>query len=240
MSDGFSGSFAPSRTKAAAHRDLRDDLEAGVPVTDRDFDRIYPMEIQRLSEIHWTPVEVAKKAAQILVEGDDSRVLDVGSGCGKFCLIGASTTPGTFYGVEQRTTLVAAARSAARRLSIDRAQFFEGRMEDLEWGCFNAFYLFNPFYEHKAEQIRIDKKVSYGDEIFSHYVKTVQDKLKALPLGTRVATYHGFGGTMPGEYQLVSRHGVGTDYVNLWVKRRAWTSFLGVQYGLDEVSALPE
>ena len=44
--------------------------------------------------MHWTPVHVARRAAQFLVTGPETRVLDVGSGPGKFCLVGALATQG--------------------------------------------------------------------------------------------------------------------------------------------------
>src|SRR4051812_11609675 len=77
-------------------------------VDDAYFDRIYPDWAQRMSRLHWTPVPVALRAAQLLTENHSSgaRVLDLGSGAGKFCLVGASTYGGDFFGIEQRSHLV--------------------------------------------------------------------------------------------------------------------------------------
>jgi hypothetical protein len=40
-----------------------------------------------------------------------------------------------------------------------------------------------------------------------------------MPRGTRVVTYHGFGGEFPGDYVLVHRVAVASDYLSLWIKR---------------------
>jgi hypothetical protein len=71
-------------------------------IRDRDFDSLFPDMYQEISDTHWTPVEIARRAAQLLVADSSTRVLDVGSGIGKFCLIGALTTSAHFVGVEQR------------------------------------------------------------------------------------------------------------------------------------------
>ena len=69
---------------------------------DSRFDLVYPREIRELSDRHWTPVEVARKAAVFLVREPGTRVLDIGCGPGKFCIVGALATDGRFTGVEQR------------------------------------------------------------------------------------------------------------------------------------------
>ena len=67
-------------------------------VEDEKFDLIYPPQIRELSSLHWTPVAVAAEAAKLLVTAPGTRVLDIGCGPGKFCLVGASLTDGRFTG----------------------------------------------------------------------------------------------------------------------------------------------
>jgi len=90
---------------------LLDRLLSGAQVADLEFDAIYPQWVRRLSEQHWTPLDVCIRAAELLVTDERSTVLDVGSGAGKFCLIGAASTGATFVGVEQAA---AARRDRAR------------------------------------------------------------------------------------------------------------------------------
>ena len=74
-------------------------------IEDEKFDLIYPAQIRQLSALHWTPVAVAAEAAKFLVTAPETRVLDIGCGPGKFCLVAASLTDGHFSGVEQRNDL---------------------------------------------------------------------------------------------------------------------------------------
>ena len=162
------------------------------------FDQVFPAEIRKISETHWTPVEVAIRATELLVKDSRTRVLDVGSGCGKFCAIGALVSPGWFTGVEERLHLAEIARKASETLGATQASFIHGNMMDLDWSDFDSFYLFNPFYEHKMKSIRIDTTISHSQQKFDRYVEIVRAKLRGTRTGTRVVTYHGFGGDMPG------------------------------------------
>jgi hypothetical protein len=91
-------------------------------------------------------------------------------------------------------------------------------MAELDWSFFDGFYLFNPFYEHKVKSIRIDTTLSYSQEEFIRYVEIVRSKLKLARVGTKVVTYHGFGGDMPLGYQCMKKEPIGTSYLELWVK----------------------
>ena len=79
-------------------------------IEDEKFDQIYPARIRKLSALQWTPVRVAAEAAKLLATVPGTRVLDIGCGPGKFCLIAAALTDGHFTGIEQRLDLATAAR----------------------------------------------------------------------------------------------------------------------------------
>lgn len=217
MSDGLTAhdTYARGTGPAAVFRRLR----AGQRVSDEKFDQIYPEPIHRLSDMHWTPVRVAKRAAELLVAKDGARILDVGSGAGKFCLVGALTTKGVFTGVEQRDQLVTMSRGIAERHGVQRVSFIHGNMMEVDWRDYDGFYLFNPFVENLYEErCKIDDAVSCTWYFYQKYIRFVQRMLfRALP-GTRVATYHGFGGDMPPDYALALREPIASDEIRLWVK----------------------
>lgn len=194
-------------------------LRSGETVSDSVFDQIYSEEIRRLSEIHWTPVSIAKRAAELLVRDANTRVLDVGSGCGKFCLVGGLTTTGSFYGIEQREKLALCARSLAEGHRLERVQFLSGDLKEVDWSRFDAFYLYNPFNENLyPNEIRIDGSVELSERRYVQVIRAVQARLHVLPAGTRVVTYHGFGGEMPPGYAMIFEEPRGEDYLRLWVK----------------------
>ena len=75
--------------------------------SDMIFNSVYPPHIREVAQKHWTPLEVAMKAADYLASSPGTKVLDIGSGSGKFCFTAANFHPDTqFYGVEQRKELV--------------------------------------------------------------------------------------------------------------------------------------
>jgi len=194
-------------------------LKSGQLVTDRTFDRVYPPELRFISQQHWTPVGVAARAAHLLVEAGATRILDVGSGPGKFCITGALTTKAVFTGIEHRQQLVEVARAVAFRIGIDRARFLHANALRFPFHRFDGFYLYNPFYEYlDPTGVRIDHAIGPSVPIFQRSVLTTTRKLARLPVGVAVATYHGFGGVMPETYTRVHQENAGTDRLDLWIK----------------------
>jgi len=194
-------------------------LRLGSDVSDAHFDRIYPEWIQKISQPHWTPIKVARRAAEMLVSKRHRHILDVGSGPGKFCLVGALVTQATFVGVEQRKNLVDIATGAAKRCGASRARFIHDNMMSIDWSEFDGIYLFNPFYEQIADGIpRIEGPIETSADLYTQYVVTTCVKLFTAREGTRVVTYHGFGGPMPTGYQLITREPACYDYLELWEK----------------------
>ncbi|MEO6971451.1 MAG: class I SAM-dependent methyltransferase [Chthoniobacterales bacterium] len=189
-------------------------------IEDENFDRVFPPKIRKLSALHWTPVRVATEAAQLLVTAPGTRVLDVGCGPAKFCLVAASLTEGSFTGVEQRGDLVAAARSAARRLQLDDVEIIHGNVLELDFNPYDAFYIYNPFEENMAKKHRIDATVPLSPFLFKRYNNHVAAQLGAMPLGTRVVTYAGYADEIPSCYDCESTFF--RDELKLWIKRREY------------------
>ena len=69
---------------------------------DTRFDKLYPLHIRQLGTRHWTNLMVAEMAASYLAAEKGAKILDIGSGVGKFCLAAAHYQPNAIYfGVEQ-------------------------------------------------------------------------------------------------------------------------------------------
>ena len=63
---------------------------------DAEFDWLYPKHFQLLSLKHFTPLFIARKAAEFLSLPNTS-VLDIGIGAGKFCLTAGYHLSETFF-----------------------------------------------------------------------------------------------------------------------------------------------
>jgi SAM-dependent methyltransferase len=198
------------------------EFEDSVPfsIEDEEFDRIYPAKIRKLSPVFWTPVAVAAEAAKWLVPAPGVRVLDIGCGPGKFCLVAASLTEGHFSGVDFRGDLVAIARQAANDLELPEIEFIHGNVLEIDFGACDAFYLFNPFEENMFQGNKIDRAVPLSAELFKKYTNHVAAQLGARPIGTRVATYMGYANDIPSCYSCEST--LFGDDLKLWTKQREY------------------
>lgn len=192
--------------------------------SDESLDRLFPPRIRRHSALHWTPVKVAAEAAKLLVQNPGARVLDIGCGCGKFCLVGARETDGHFTGIEQRRELVAAARRAALRLGLTNVAFLRGNVLDFSFEPYQAFYLYNPFEENFSAGHRIDATVPLSLTLFKKYARHVAAELGQKPLGTRIVTYAGYADEVPSCYECEST--ACDDDLKLWIKRREYDPVL--------------
>jgi len=184
--------------------------------SDFAFDHIYPDPVRSLSALHWSRLAVVQKAVDLLVVNSKTRVLDVGSGGGKFCIVGALLSQAQFTGIERQAELARLSSELVEFYQVQRVSILHGKMEELDWSRFNAFYLYNPFHE-----FLLGSSQSFGrrQEQFRSYVQIVREKLISVPLGSRVVTYHGFGGAFPSGYVRVHREGVGSGDLELWIHR---------------------
>lgn len=194
-------------------------LASGADVSDDEVDAALPGWARALSTLHWTPVRVAQRAARFLVDGRPAHVLDVGSGVGKFCAVGAATTGARFTGVERRPALVEAATRLAKALDVSDAHFVCGAMEDLDWSNFSGIYLFNPFGEHFLEaKERIDLATDPSWALYRQCIRAALTRLSLMPEGTRVVTYYGIGAAMPPGYALVDAEENESGMLNCYVR----------------------
>ncbi len=114
--------------------------------TDIAFNELYTDNIKALSHQHWTPLRVARLAADFLTSRPPAKVLDIGSGCGKFCLAGACYAPRhRFYGIEQRQYIVEEAKIAQEKIGVLNVSFMHGNFTQLDLRRFDHFYFLIPF-----------------------------------------------------------------------------------------------
>ncbi|MBS1124474.1 MAG: hypothetical protein H6Q90_6702 [Deltaproteobacteria bacterium] len=190
-----------------------------IAVPDRVFDRLYPERVRRLSSVHWTPVSVALRAAEWLVPEPGARVLDVGSGPGKVCCIGALARGGTWHGVERDPSLVGVATAAAALFDLQRSTTFSaGEMEVVDWRSFDSLYFYNPFAAILFGEAPFAKTVRWS--MLTDQIARTEAHLAELSIGTRVVTYEGFGGDMPDGYTLTHAELINDGQLALWTKQR--------------------
>lgn len=185
--------------------------------SDLKFNSLYPELIQEAAEKHWTRIEVAKKAAAFLAPSDEVKVLDIGSGAGKFCLVAAHEHPLTnFYGVEQRQNLVDISNDLAKEFQLNNAFFICDNICNINFKKYDHFYFYNSFYENVPGTQKIDYSIKYSEDLYNFYNRYLYKQLDKKKPGTRLVTYHSFGSEIPAGYEVV--HTDYSEFLKFWIK----------------------
>ncbi|MDC0741114.1 class I SAM-dependent methyltransferase [Polyangium mundeleinium] len=208
-----------STSRNEARRVLLAEVAAGRTVSDVAFDRLYPERIRKLSHRYWTPVDVARHAATLFAKHGARRVLDIGAGMGKFCVVAALTTDLEVSGVEQREGLVVAGRELLATYAIPRVTLIHGTLDDVDFDAYDGFYLFNPFEEGTfAPSEWVDRTIPLSEQRASEDAARVEAALARARRGTCVVTFHGFGGALPPGFVYLPEETRGIPFLRLWVK----------------------
>lgn len=161
--------------------DEEEEDEAARSNEDEEFDRIYPARIRDLSSIHWTPVAVAAEMARMLVTRPGLRVLDVGCGPAKFCLVAATQTDGRFTGVELREDLASAARSAVSRLLLSNVEILQRNITDVSFDRLRCLLSLQSLRGEHGAGHKIDATIPLSPLLFKRYNNYVASQLGLKP-----------------------------------------------------------
>lgn len=214
----------PHQRRRAARR-LIDVLQAGGCPPDRVFDCLLPEPLRVVSPQYWSPLPVAKRAAEWFRDVRVQSVVDIGSGVGKFCVATAILGECRLTGLEVRPFLVRSARTLARLFELNqRVRFVSGALGTVPTPQADAYYFFNPFgaYAFGADAL------TNGDGMFNaaqqaHSVTVAERLLRRVPIGTWVLTLNGFGGRMPEGYDVIRVDWTVPGALRLWRKTQSCT-----------------
>ncbi len=195
------------------------------------FDRLLPKRLRKAARF-WTAGVVVELGARWLEAEGARSVLDVGSGVGKFCTLGALSTGLHFCGVEHRADLVSIARSAAQSMGADNVSFVHARFPELDPCAFDALYFYNPFQENfSMRRDQLDQEVELHPSRFERDMSAAERMLKDMPVGSLLLTFYQFGGRIPLGYSLLRAARHHGSILRLWRKDSAE---LGYGYWLEE------
>jgi len=185
--------------------------------SDAHFNQLYPSSIRLLAQRHWTPLVVARKAANFLAAESNVKILDIGSGVGKFCLAAAHYKPKAFYyGIEQRKRLTNHADAAKEMLVVENVSFINGNFTQIDFRSYDHFYFYNSFYENIVGTDKIDNSIDYSLELFNYYNRYLYKQLEQKPSGTRLASFHSLEDEIPQGYHIVGSEM--NDLLKFWIK----------------------
>lgn len=171
---------------------------------DETFDQQFSSRIKKLSKIHWSPLNIVKTAASFLAPQPGSKVIDIGSGAGKFCIAAAHYCPqAEFYGIEQRKNLYLTSKRLKTLSGLNNVHFTHGDFTEINLKDYDGIYFFNSFAENLCSYGRIDNSIQYSPSLYNYYANYLYKILEEKPIGTRLATYHVDENEIPASYRLI-------------------------------------
>lgn len=185
-------------------------------ITEIDFNNLLPHDLKQASQLYFTPIEIAQTAAEWLTENNEQKVLDIGSGIGKFCIAAARHSDRHFYGVEHRASLVELANELANYYQTKNVTFLNANILDINFSEYDSFYFFNSFYENLETNQRLNDEVKLEENLYQIYLDYTEKQLDTLKIGTRLVTYFGNNFEVPNSYERVRDAFDGS--LKLWIK----------------------
>jgi len=171
-------------------------------ITDLEFNALFPREISQHSKLYWSSREAIDIAINWLK--GCSNILDIGSGNGKFCLIGSHLITADFTGVELRKNLVDYATKIAKETKSNSI-FIHDDVKNIDFTPYNGFYFYNSFAEHiriNSQFHSLDEKMIDSDEVYNFYQEILFKKLKTVKKGSLFVTHNNEGLFMPDSFEL--------------------------------------
>ena len=186
-------------------------------ITELGFNNLLPGYLKFAARLYFTPVDVAKQAAEWLTENNERNILDIGSGVGKFCIAAANHVDAHFHGVEYRKSLVQVGKQLAKHFKLNNVTLINANIVDINFSDYDGFYIFNPFYENLETAKRLNDEVKLEAELYQVFLKYTDEQLDKAKAGTKLVTYHGNNFEVPNSYIKIKDAFNGD--LKLWVKQ---------------------
>jgi hypothetical protein len=192
-------------------------LPTTLELTEENFTHNLPEYLQNRSRRFFTPFSIAQLATDWLTEDGKKNILDIGAGIGKFCIAGASHSDSFFCGIEHRPSLAKLANELILKFNIANAIVQNGDITEIDFENFDAFYLYNPFFENLIPGLRLNNEIELKSSLYLYYFNYTEKQLSKAKTGTRLVTYHGNNFEVPASFKKVKENADGL--LKLWIKQ---------------------
>lgn len=187
-------------------------------VDDGEIDRILSPEKPPGSDVLFPTVALALEVARTLSTSQASRILDFGSGSGKFCLLGATVSEGIFVGIEASSELISRAYRACGSQEVNRVHFRNTPVREIDFASFSAFFFHDLSIENLALLPPEGQAATATGPLLNQYFYRIRSRLESAPLGTRVVVYGLELPLPPAGYERLSHQRNGDRRLELWSK----------------------
>ena len=131
---------------------------------EKQFLDLLPEYLKDLDDDYWSDFSQIEQSCKWLK--NCSNVLDIGSGVGKFCIIGTQLLSSNFFGIEKNRQLHSKANVVLSHLSNHRVKFILGDLFELPLSNYDGLYIYNPFVENISLGKKIDNSIAYDEELY--------------------------------------------------------------------------
>ncbi len=170
---------------------------------EQSFDDLTLDKFKSIAEVHWSSFSSIQMVVDFLDRTDSTNILDIGSGIGKFCILGAKLTNIHFTGVEIRESLHKEAVRILKKYALENVTLIHDDIKNLDFSPFDAFYYYNPFCEHIATNNWIEKSDFLEEDKYYEYEDIVLQKLEQKETGTIVILHYAKTLFLSENYQLL-------------------------------------
>ncbi|MGZ3655203.1 MAG: class I SAM-dependent methyltransferase [Bdellovibrionota bacterium] len=182
------------------------------------FDLLYNPRYRQVSDLFWSPVAAVRQAMAWLPTARSLKILDVGSGVGKFCIVGALASNHKMYGIERKPRMVDEARRITKLFPTASISFRCGNAFAYDWTKFDVLYFFNPFAELNFPELSPDVENNSPMNLATKSISFTLLRLSTLLPGALVLTYYTIGSPMPDGFERLKAQQFDQGYLELWLK----------------------
>ncbi len=185
-------------------------------VDDRYFNALTSVEFINHDKIHWSNFSVIEESISFLKKNNVKTILDIGSGIGKFCILGTMLSNIQFSGVEIRKNLHDEAQRIKQQNNLSGIHFINDDIKNIDFSPFDAFYYYNPFCEHIATKDIIDNQIDLTEEKYYQYENFILQEMEKMIVGTIVILHNAKAFILSKNYRLIDV--LENGELTFWVK----------------------
>ncbi len=151
---------------------------------ENEFKLLLPIEYRNLDKLFWSDTKSISKTCEWL--RSCKNIIDLGSGTGKFCIIGTQLLSSNFFGIESNIGLYEVANNLLSNYSQVKVQFKNEDLFNTDLKPFDGIYIYNPFVELISTGQKIDSSIPLDEKKYNSLHEYLEDKLITCSKGTLI------------------------------------------------------
>ena len=181
---------------------------------EKQFLELLPDSLRDLDYEYWSDFSQIEQSCKWLK--NCANILDVGSGVGKFCIIGTQLLSSNFFGIEKNRRLHTQANVTLSHLTKHRVNFILGDLFKLPLSRYDGLYIYNPFVENISIGKKIDNSIAYDEKLYNDLHDQLMIRLDLLKSDSLVVNNSLVTDYFSDKFELVDVHS--DPSLTLWKK----------------------